>query len=238
MGALFGKINEEVPDFTSLGKLGSLEIRQYKEQYVATVLSSDFPGAKTRDAFQGKAFRTLAAYIGVLSRPNNEKKEAISMTAPVMMTRNEVVTAETTPIDQTPSQVAKDGEKPNVDWSMTFILPSKFIKNGKEPPTPLNPAVRIMKMAPRKMAVKQFSWNLNQTSISKNLDEALEELKAQKDTKYEVLRDAQGNAAYEVFGYNSPFTLPWTKTNEVGILLRDQCAGTGAPLEKEEITKM
>lgn len=225
MGMIFGKISEEVPEFSSLGHVGSLEVRRYGEQYVATVMSSDFPQARTRDAFQSKAFRTLAGYIGVLSKPQNRKRDgsnkaqAISMTAPVMMTRNEVVAAETTPVEA--SEAVKKDESPQVDWSMTFILPSKFIKSGEEPPRPLNPAVHVNKMSPRLMAVKQFSWNMNEQSIETNLAEALKELKG--NTKYEIMRDSDGNPAYEVFGYNAPFTLPWTKTNEVGILLREQC---------------
>jgi len=238
MGMILGVIREETPKYDLVTRIGDLEVRRYGAQYVASVMSSDVPGCRTRDEFQSKAFRMLARYIGVFSTPDNTKAEPIAMTAPVLMTSNETLKAESEPMAMTAPVIMKDSGGP-VDWSMSFILPSKYIKSGTEPPTPKNPAVKVSTLPPRLLAVKTFSWNLNQSNIQANLEKALETMESHS-SEFKIIFGDDGAPAYEVFGFNPPWTLPWWKTNEVAILLREQCASdlAGVVASKEQASSV
>lgn len=99
-------------------------------------------------------------------------------------------------------------------WSMSFVLPSKYIENDKEPPSPLDTRVTICKVPEKTVAVKTFSGYL----MSKKTD----------NMKQIVLDTVKNNEQYslkgpspvwEEYGYNSPFTIPSFRTNEVTLLL-------------------
>ena len=77
MGSLIGVISEARPQYTVLFKSlkNNFEIRKY-ETNIAIQISSEN---------NKNLFRALANYIGVISTPANERKEVISMTAPVLM---------------------------------------------------------------------------------------------------------------------------------------------------------
>ena len=69
-----------------------VSVRKYAPVYVAKCVSSDFEGVKTREQFNNAAFRVLAKYIGVFTKPRNtvvtqdkQSGEKIPMTAPVML---------------------------------------------------------------------------------------------------------------------------------------------------------
>ena len=73
MGSVVGRITEETPAYEVLSTGDNFEVRRYAAG--TAVEASD---AKNR------AFGALAKYIGVMSKPQNARSEAISMTAPVV----------------------------------------------------------------------------------------------------------------------------------------------------------
>ncbi|RHY33029.1 hypothetical protein DYB32_001939 [Aphanomyces invadans] len=225
MGAVFGKISEETPHFESLGRIGpnkDIEIRRYDPIYTASVSSTDVPDATTTREFTRVAFVSLARYIGVFTAPENKPRsgesgpgEAMAMTAPVIMAsieNNKAGGGE--PIAMTAPVLLSHS---NVDETMSFILPSKFAKEGQEPPIPLDSKVHITKVASRVLAVKTFTGELTKEVAATVAAEIIGVLELQG--KYKIKRNDQGLPAWEYMGYNSPFTLPWCRTNESAVLL-------------------
>jgi len=213
MGALFGRIREETPEYDLVDTLfdGKVEIRNYHEQWRATVDTKDLnvkPGQKKSSA----AFWALAKYIGVLSKPENKTSEgsteSISMTAPVIMEEDSQAIAMTAP-------VVTENSSGNKDMKMSFILPSKFIKNGRTPPTPMNPAVKIEKVPAETVAVKTFSGFLWMSRCERKVKQLIEDLKILG--KYGFVTDKEGNPIWTARGYNAPFVIPCFRTNEVTV---------------------
>merc|ERR1711990_1264892 len=120
-----------------------------------------------------------------MNKPENERNEAISMTAPVSMKSTE----------------NKDS------YSMRFFLPKKY-GNANEAPKPSSNNVKVVDVEPRVVAVRTFSGKFKRNNIYCHKELLLSSLKedeiAVKDTKL-----------IEVFGYNPPWTLNAFRTNEV-----------------------
>ena len=93
----------------------------------------------------------LAGYIGVMTKPKNDREEAISMTAPVVSFKDD------------------DGRK-----GMQFILPSA---NHANAPQPTNDAVNVVKKEARVMAVKTFNGTMTQDMHDEHKKELVEALK-------------------------------------------------------------
>ena len=73
MGSVVGRITEETPAYEVLSTGDNFEVRRYAAG--TAVEASDA---------NNQAFGALAKYIGVMSKPQNSRSEAISMTAPVV----------------------------------------------------------------------------------------------------------------------------------------------------------
>ena len=97
MGSVVGRISEETPAYEVLATGDNFEVRRYAAG--TAVEASDA---------NNQAFGALAKYIGVMSKPQNARSEAISMTAPVV-------------------SIPDDGA-----MRMQFVLPSA-IKDAPEP---------------------------------------------------------------------------------------------------------
>ena len=87
MGSVLGKITEELPrhDVVKKAASGFYEIRRYAPAVVAETSYRTSRGMFEGD--QGGSFMRLAKYIGVMAKPQNDTTTAISMTAPVLMSR-------------------------------------------------------------------------------------------------------------------------------------------------------
>lgn len=94
MGVVFGRISEETPKYDVVAEdIGEgVMVRRYAPVYVAKCVSTDFSNIKNRNDFNSAAFRVLAKYIGVFTKPRNtvaseqtESGEKIAMTAPVKL---------------------------------------------------------------------------------------------------------------------------------------------------------
>jgi len=132
MGSVFGRISEETPKFALVRALKKhdVQIRRYAPNTAIMYDRSARPSDADRNGDENGGFMKLAGYIGVGGRPQNDKGEAIAMTAPVLMTNSR---------------------------KMNFILPSSETRDGHEPPRPTNPDVHVVKRGEVLMAVKTFS---------------------------------------------------------------------------------
>ena len=85
MGSIVGRIAEETPKYELVRQGPGYEVRKYGANIAACVAATPAAG-ETERQFSNRAFRTLAAYIGVFTTPQNQAQQAVAMTAPVHMT--------------------------------------------------------------------------------------------------------------------------------------------------------
>ena len=146
------------------------------------------------ESSDGRPFGSLARYIGVFSKPENAPAVPIAMTAPVI--------------------IDPAADRPH---EMMFLLPASKFNNVESAPQPSNPKVRLTMLPERQLAVRVFSGNMRAARAKAERDLLLADLKA--DGRWEAQDETQWQAA----GYNAPFVLPWFKTNEVMVPVRE-CA--------------
>lgn len=181
-----GTMNEEQPKYDLKEKKeDEYEIRSY-----ASNIAIQTSQVRVEDNRPERgAFMKLAGYIGVGSSPQNESKQAISMTAPVVC----VMGAE---------QKQDEGE-------MQFILPSGIT----EPPAPVDGSgVSVVHREKKIMAVRTFSGSRDQEAFDKEKVKLLELLHRDGVQVIEPL-------TCETYRYNPPWTLAPLRTNEIAIQL-------------------
>lgn len=187
--SVVGIRSEENPKYEVLLSESNLEVRSYSSYIVAkTTVKGDFESA------QGDAFRILAGYIFGA----NERKQEISMTAPVVMkntSKNEEL-AMTAPVVQSPTE---DG------LVMTFMMPSKY--RLADLPTPKDNRIAFEEVPAKIFGVIRYTGLGRQ---SKNAEMA-NELKAWLTTQaqYEII----SGPSYA--GYDPPWTIPFFRRNEM-----------------------
>lgn len=190
--SVFGIRNEETPKYQVLETDREFEVREYAPHIVA---ATQVQGAY--EEAQNKAFRALAGYIF----GDNEKKEKISMTAPVVQAPKSEKIAMTAPVIQSPT---KSG------WEMTFSMPSSY--KLEDLPKPKNPDVELKMMDAKTFAVLGFTGFWDEKRIKAQGERLLEWL--DKQSQYEAV-------SLPMFaGYNPPWTLPFLRKNEVLVEVR------------------
>ena len=246
MGVVFGIIREEMPEYKMHGSVGGLQCREYSPSWVAKVSSDDYPDATTEKKFRSEAFWTLAGYIGAVSEPKNQStktsdKEAIAMTAPVVMTNSEKIAmtapvvmtssekiAMTAPVVMTSSEaIAMTAPVVMTDASqmagktMSFILPSKYLKNQEQPPKPMDARVKIERIPGRIALVTTFSGFSGPEKAKDMASNLIDHVRTAYPGIKFVLDEATQSPKWEYFGYNPPFTLPCFRTNEVALYISE-----------------
>lgn len=211
MGSVFGKQTVAEPAFEILlQRTGrhvqtSYELRRYGERFAAEVHYN-------ATGESGEGFRALARYIGVFGTPENEGKEAISMTAPVVMSKDAgTKMAMTAPVITENSDT--QGEK-----VMKFILPAEYDSMEKIP-KPTNPDVTIEQIPPQVGVVHRYSGTWTDASNRKVAAEFASQLTA--DGLERMSTDFVLDQ-YQFWGYNPPFTLPMFRRNEIWVELNEQ----------------
>ena len=127
----FQSDNIETPNYTVIKKYDEFEIRQYDSMIIAqTILPSS-----SYEASSSMGFRRVASYIF----GGNEKKESISMTAPVFMEMGE-------------------------NTKMAFVMPKNY--KLEELPKPNSGNVQLIVITPKKYAVIKFSGFASDEKIS------------------------------------------------------------------------
>ena len=177
----------EEPAFTVLESPAGLEIRQYGPRIAAetTVTGSD---ERARNA----GFRRLAGYIF----GGNTTRTSIAMTAPVAQASEKI--AMTAPVGQTPDGAGA--------WRIQFIVPSQYSLDSL--PTPKDPSVRLVALAPETFAVLRFSGSTRDEAVSARKAELLQRLAGSGWR-------AEGEPV--AWFYDPPWRLPSQRRNEVAV---------------------
>jgi len=179
----------EEPPFTASLKEGDFEVREYPPLIAAEVTVS----GERSDAISA-GFRLLAGYIF----GGNTKKQSIAMTAPVtqVATESEKI-AMTAPVTQTGNEAG---------WTVRFIMPQGYTLDSL--PTPNDPKVKLVPLAPSRVAVVQFSGLAKEPDII----EQTASLNA-FITKHKLTPTGPATLAR----YDPPWTLWFLRRNEVMI---------------------
>ena len=148
------------------------------------------PGS--RDAAIGAGFRILAGYIF----GGNASKTKVAMTTPV--TQSEKI-AMTTPVTQTGSDAG---------WTVQFMMPAQYTLDTL--PKPDDARIRLVTTQPHRMVVLTFPG----IATTASLQSRTETLRAWAQAKGLTLQGAP-----QFMFYDSPFTLPWNRRNEVAFEL-------------------
>lgn len=177
----------EEPSYQVIEKTDQVEIRRYPAIIVAeTKIDAEF------EAASNQAFGRLFDYIS----GQNQPKDKIAMTAPVIQTQGDKI-AMTAPVTQ---QSSEQG------YLVQFVMPARYTMDNI--PQPTDNQVTIRQLEPRLMAVHRFSgsWSFEHYR-----------------DKLSLLRQALTNTSYTPVGqpifarFNPPFW-PWfLRRNEIWI---------------------
>jgi len=185
----------EIPRYDVLARDGEFELRAYSPTIVArTEVEGD------RDRASNEGFRRLAGYIFGKNRARAE----IAMTAPVSAREAgaSAKIAMTAPVSATPS---------SGKWEITFTMPGSYAL--EDLPVPLDGRVSLVERPTSCVAAVVFDGLTTERSV------------ASKTSALEAWMAAQGyppKSAATVARYNTPWTLPSLRRNEV--LIEVECA--------------
>jgi hypothetical protein len=180
----------EEPKFRVTMEDGAFEVRDYPGLVAAEV---DVGGS--RDEASNAGFRLLARYIF----GGNTRKESIAMTAPVVQAPASQNLAMTAPVTQTGQSGA---------WTVRFIMPAGSTLQAL--PTPNDPKVRLVDLAPQRFAVVRFSG----LASVKDVAERTEELRV-----FMTRKGLTASGPSALARYDPPWTLWFMRRNEVMIPL-------------------
>lgn len=170
----------ETQAYDVIKKIDMIEIRRYPEMILAQIKGYN----------DSQAFGILFSYIS----GNNQVQEKISMTAPVMNSKQ---------IEMTTPVISKENY-------FAFIMPSNYTIDTL--PKPVDKRIHINIETKRIMAVIKFSGYTTEKKINKYQEILLETLK-----KHHI--NIKGNAF--IMRYNSPFSPPFFRRNEIGVEIED-----------------
>ncbi|XP_075110112.1 heme-binding-like protein At3g10130, chloroplastic isoform X2 [Nicotiana tabacum] len=153
----------------------------------------DFNGAS-------QSFNTLAEYLF----GKNTKKESMAMTTPVITRRTQ---SDGEKMEMTTSVITKRVEDQG-KWRMSFVMPSKY---GSDLPLPKDSSVTIKEVPRKTVAVVAFSGFVTDEEVKARESRLCAALKG--DAEFRV----KDGASIEVAQYNPPFTLPFTRRNEISL---------------------
>ncbi|KAK3024777.1 hypothetical protein RJ639_044938, partial [Escallonia herrerae] len=196
--ALLSVPDLETVKFKVLSRNDQYEIREVEPYLVAV---ATMPGKNGFDLDgASRSFNVLAEYLF----GKNTTKEKMEMTTPVFTSRTP---SDGEKMDMTTPVITKRVEDQD-KWEMSFVMPSKY---GSKLPLPNDPSVTI-KAVPRKIVgVVAFSGFVTDEEVKRREKTLRNALK--KDSQFQV----KEGASVEVAQYNPPFTLPFTRRNEVAL---------------------
>lgn len=186
--SVFGVGNYEEPNYEVLLEEDNFQVRNYPEILVAQTTTSG-----TYKETSSMGFKRLAGYIF----GDNVAKEKISMTTPVLQEKKSEKIEMTAPVYQ---------QQDDSNWTMTFILPSKYTLETA--PTPLNSKVVVKQRPSNKVATIRYSGRMTEASMNEHT-QMLENWVNEKE--FTVIETAYSAA------YDPPWTLPMLRRNEIHI---------------------
>ncbi len=192
----------EEPRFMVVEKTEAFEIRRYEPMVVAEMdAGSDF------DRAGYEAFRPLAGFIG----GNNRRADEIAMTTPVMQEPRPAEDGEriamTAPVTQQPDATGNQ--------VVAFVMPTGL--SLEDVPRPADDRIRIVQVPERSMAVRPYRGGWSRARFDAEEAALLAGLEAQGLTP----------AGPAIFArYNSPFSIPFFRRNEVMVPLAPEAVAT------------
>ena len=183
----------EEPSYSVLETEGNFELRNYSSYIVAeTNVEGDF------EAVGSEGFRRLADYIG----GKNQKKESISMTAPVSQKPASEKIAMTAPV----SQARENGR-----WRIALMIPSDYTMQTL--PTPDDDRIVLREEKEKTVAVIRYSGTWGKKRYENHETKLMDWI----STKGWIMAGAPVWARY-----NPPF-IPWfIRRNEILIPVQSQ----------------
>lgn len=179
----------ETAAYTVERTLEGAELRSYGSHLVAEVTVS---GSRSGAANAG--FRSLAGYIFGA----NADASKIAMTTPVAQVPD---AADRPGTPESGADVAQS-------WTVRFTMPADLSLAALPPPD--DPRIRLIETGPRRMLVLQFPGRPTDAALAN----ATASLRAIADRAGLTVRGEP-----EFLFYDSPFTLPWNRRNEVALVL-------------------
>lgn len=182
----------EEPEYQVIKEFEEFELRHYPAYLVAEVdVQGDFDDAGNQ------AFRILAGYIF----GDNSVAEEMAMTAPVESRRTNTSEkmAMTAPVTST-SAAERDR------MTFAFVMEREYTLDTL--PVPNDDRIRIREMPERTMAVRRYSGRWTEKNYLRNQDVLLSAL---------VVNGIHTSGNPTLARYNSPFSLPFLRRNEVMI---------------------
>lgn len=185
------RVGAEQPDYRTLQRDGSLELREYGPRLVAeTLVTGD------AEAARNAGFRRVAAYIFGA----NQGREQVAMTAPVTQAGGQAI-AMTAPVVQTPDSASAAA------WRIQFIMPAQY-RSIDALPKPNDPAVRLREEMGGRYAVRRFSGSRAPSAVTRQTDVLLGDV---------ARKGWRPRGAPVAWFYDPPWTLPMARRNEVAV---------------------
>ena len=194
----------EEPQYQILQTIEDYELRRYEPYRVAEVeVRGDFEDVGS------EAFRILAGYIF----GDNQGETKMAMTAPVSQRPAETTREQagtrlemTAPVTQRPagSEMDSDG------YVISFVMPASFTLETL--PRPNNPRIRLREEPAGRVAARRYSGSWNEARYREEVRHLLDALQ----------RDGLQSRGTPIYArYNSPFSLPMFRRNEILVPLAD-----------------
>ena len=181
----------EEPDYSVIATVNGIEYRRYAPYLVA---ETRVEGITDRDQAANVGFRRLFGYI---SDKNAVRLNEADFGGEAGSTKISM----TTPVWQSPEA---DG------WTVAFVVPSIYDEDSV--PTPASPEVTIRKVPGSISAVWRYSGRWTDEVVAANRAELMGRL-----AESGIRPDGEVVTAY----YNSPFTLPFLRRNEVMVAVSE-----------------
>ena len=178
----------EEPAFEVVASKNGIEYRQYQPYLVAETLVT---AEASRDEAANIGFRRLFKYIS----GDNEVQSEIAKSAVISQQPVSTKIAMTAPVRQIPQ---------NEGWSIAFIVPGEFDQTSV--PRPTDPEVNIRTVPGELMAVLRYSGRWTDANADNHKAQLLGEVNAAG-----LIPLGEVVTAF----YNSPFSLPFMRRNEV-----------------------
>ncbi|GAB0495092.1 hypothetical protein MMPV_006390 [Pyropia vietnamensis] len=168
---------------------------------------------------------------------SDKKPEKMAMTAPVVMSATDdgaspaggrpEKMAMTAPVVTGGGNGADSGDATASSgdaaggFTMAFLLPSKY-KAAAEAPRPTNDKVHLVDVPPRTVAVRKYTGNTTMRDCGEQVKGLLDAL----------FRDGVATTGpWTLQRYNPPFSLPWTKTNEIHVPVEEAAVADAGAAE-------
>lgn len=224
MGMVLGRIDVETAAYEVLSSPSAeYEIRRYAAGLVAETSARPAAGGDSG------AFRRLAKYIGVFGESENESKQPVAMTAPVISSDCGNGGGD----DGALSALAKFGAWRRSSGgggqgtTIAFAMPAEYTRETL--PVPTSADVRIKELPERTVACVTLSGTVTYEAAAAKAA-ALEAMLLRDGLQLTAATAAEGGGAaceqqeggvagyttgWTVHRFNPPWTLPFLKTNEV-----------------------